>query len=354
MIVKNEESSLDDCLKNAKLYADEIIIVDTGSSDKTKEIAKKYTDKIYDFVWCDDFAKARNYSFELANSEYIMWLDGDDILLEDSALEIKKWKESGEECDVLMCRYVASFDENFTPTFEYYRERIVKNSPTLRWKDRVHEAITPSGVVRRNEKIAIYHNKRRANPSERNLNIYRDMKKKGESFSPRNQFYFARELYFNGYISQAIDEFERFLAEDNGWIENKIEAHLNLSKCYQLQNENYKALDSLFLSFILDLPRSEIVYEIGNVFVSLKKYNMAIYWLKLALSSNGAIEKGGFVNKECSTFLPALQLCYCYSKLGDDITAYYYHKICQKFKPNDEKVKYNEMYFNDLFKKEHP
>ena len=82
MIVKNEEDNIGNCLDNIKDLVDEIIIVDTGSTDKTKEIVKKYTDKIYDFEWVDDFSKARNYSFSKATKDYIFWLDADDILLE--------------------------------------------------------------------------------------------------------------------------------------------------------------------------------------------------------------------------------------------------------------------------------
>ena len=82
MIVKDEEAVLDKCLKSVHDLVDEIIIVDTGSTDKTKEIAKKYTDKIYDFKWVDDFAKARNYSFSKATKDYIFWLDADDYMPE--------------------------------------------------------------------------------------------------------------------------------------------------------------------------------------------------------------------------------------------------------------------------------
>ena len=80
MIVKDEEKNLNNCLSSCSSLFDEIIIVDTGSTDRTKEIAKKYTNNIYDFKWCDDFSKARNYSFSKATKEYIMWLDADDII----------------------------------------------------------------------------------------------------------------------------------------------------------------------------------------------------------------------------------------------------------------------------------
>jgi glycosyltransferase involved in cell wall biosynthesis len=66
MIVKNEEAVLERCLESAKEIADEIIIVDTGSTDKTRKIAKKYTDKVLKFTWIDDFSAARNYAFEQA------------------------------------------------------------------------------------------------------------------------------------------------------------------------------------------------------------------------------------------------------------------------------------------------
>ena len=71
MIVKNEEQVLDRCLNSVKDIADEIIIVDTGSRDRTKEVAAAYTDKIYDFVWIDDFAAARNYASSAANASLI-------------------------------------------------------------------------------------------------------------------------------------------------------------------------------------------------------------------------------------------------------------------------------------------
>ena len=70
MIVKNEEKVLGRCLDSAKEIADEIIIVDTGSTDRTKEIAAEYTEKIYDFEWNDDFSAARNESFRKATKDY--------------------------------------------------------------------------------------------------------------------------------------------------------------------------------------------------------------------------------------------------------------------------------------------
>ena len=80
MIVKNEEDVLARCLQSLQPVVDEIIIVDTGSSDKTKEIAAQYTQHVYDFLWIDDFSKARNFAFSKATQQYCMWVDADDII----------------------------------------------------------------------------------------------------------------------------------------------------------------------------------------------------------------------------------------------------------------------------------
>lgn len=347
MIVKDEEGCLATCLSSVKACVDEIIIVDTGSTDKTKEIAKSFTDKVYDFEWVQDFSKARNFSFDKATCDYIMWLDADDLVREESVKNIIEWKEKGEDCETLMCMYVTSFDKDFNPTFQFYRERIVKNLPNLRWRDPIHEVIIPYGKVIYRDDILVYHNKKNKPYTDRNLSIYRKMIADKATFTPRQQFYYARELYFNGLYDEAIHQFSKFLSEGKGWSENNIEACLNLSKCYQRKGEDKNALTSLFGSFVYDQPRGEVLYEIATIFERKKEYKKAIYWYKLALASSPNVESGGFVNIDCYQFLPALQLCVCYYKIGDIISSMHYHEIAKAFKPDDQAVKYNTEFFKN-------
>ena len=72
MIVKNEEEVLARCLESARPLVEEIVIVDTGSTDRTKEIAAQFTDRIFSFEWTDDFSAARNFSFSKAHGDYIL------------------------------------------------------------------------------------------------------------------------------------------------------------------------------------------------------------------------------------------------------------------------------------------
>ena len=94
MIVRDEEETIARCLETVEKIVDEIIVVDTGSVDRTKEIVEKYTSNIYDFQWIDDFAAAKKFFFSKATQEYILWLDADDVLLEDAQEALKLLKEN--------------------------------------------------------------------------------------------------------------------------------------------------------------------------------------------------------------------------------------------------------------------
>ena len=119
MIVRDEEAVLDRCLASVKGLVDEIIVVDTGSIDRTKEIAARYTENIYDFVWKDDFAAARNESFSKATMNYCMWLDADDVFPDKEAQKFLAWKEHADgSADVVMVNYATGFDEEGNISFE--------------------------------------------------------------------------------------------------------------------------------------------------------------------------------------------------------------------------------------------
>ncbi len=349
MIVKDEEKNLEEVLESVKQFADEIIIVDTGSKDKTKEVALRFTDKVFDFEWCDDFSKARNFSFSKASCDYIMWLDADDFILDKDIAKLQKLKKRKLSADVYMLKYVASFDESFVPLFSYYRERIVRRDKKFVWHEPVHEVIIPRGKIEYLDIFIYHHKKDKINP-QRNLQIYQNLVDKNINLSPRQKFYYARELMCNNRLDEAIKQFSNFLIDENGWVENKIEACLNLSKCYTLKSKLDHSLTALLGSFAYGEPRGEILYEIGNVFLTLNKINTAIYWYKLALKSKPNLQSGAFVIKDCYDFLPNLQLCVCYYKLGELGLSKTYHEKAKKIYPNDISVLHNEKFFNNLEK----
>ncbi len=159
MIVKNEEMHLARCLESVAELVDEIIIVDTGSTDRTVELAFRYTSKVYSHPWKDDFSDARNYSFSKASMDYCMWMDADDILEESDKDKFVQLKRSlSSDIDIVMMRYHTSFDEAGKPSFSYFRERWIRNCAEYRWVGEVHEVIPPKGKMIYSD-VAICHKK---------------------------------------------------------------------------------------------------------------------------------------------------------------------------------------------------
>ena len=85
MIVKNEEAHIGTALQHARRFADQIVIVDTGSTDRTKELCATVADAVLDFEWCEDFLKARNFGLAHGTADFVIWLDADDMVTGKSA-----------------------------------------------------------------------------------------------------------------------------------------------------------------------------------------------------------------------------------------------------------------------------
>lgn len=345
MIVKNEEEVLARCLESVKDAVEEMIIVDTGSSDRTKEIAAGFTDKVFDYTWIDDFASARNFSFSKAAMEYCMWLDADDVLTaEDRQKLLELKRELQPDTDVIMARYHTAFDDKGNPTFSYYRERILRRCPRALWKGKVHEAISPWGKIYYAD-FAISHKKLKPSDADRNLRIYERQIAQGEELSPRDLFYYGRELYYHRRWPEAAAVLERFLKEGQGWLENDIEACRFLAYSRYGMKQGEKALEAFLLSLKYDEPRAEICCDIGKHFLDLGQYRLAVFWYELALTRKRNDTSGAFVSDECYGYLPCIQLCVCYDRLGHYLKAAEYNERAGRYKPDSAAVQTNRRYF---------
>lgn len=343
MIVKNEENTLARCLNSCKKLFDEIIIVDTGSLDKTKQIAKQYTNKIFDFKWQDDFSLARNYAFSKATSQYIMWLDADDVVPKSSLKKLLELKKE-LKADVYMLKYNIAFLNN-KPTFSYFRERIVKNCKFAFWQGVVHECITPFGKIERLN-ISINHKKIKYEKNNRNINIYRQLFKKRPLY-PREQYYYGRELYDHKKYKKCISVLKSFVLSGKGWSENMYDAIYIISECYRILNQKEKQLFWLFKSFELTKPRANIVCKIADYFLNTKNYQIAIFWYNFATKCEDVTFKGGFIEPMYYNYYPYLQMCYSYFCLGNLKLSERYNNLAKKYYKS-EQVLNNENYFNKI------
>ena len=198
MIVKNEEDVLRRCLDSLRGIWDELVIVDTGSTDATKEIAAEYTDKIYDFVWTGSFSDARNFAFSKAQMEYIYSADADEVLDEENRARFLALKETLlPEIEIVQMKYgnqlafgtVYNFDEE-------YRPKLFKRIRTFKWIEAIHETIQTEPVVFDSD-IVITHMPKGSHTA-RDLQAFERLIAKGEQLSPRLFEMYARELFVSG------------------------------------------------------------------------------------------------------------------------------------------------------------
>lgn len=344
LIVKNEQEVLSRCLNCVSRFADEIVIVDTGSIDNTVEIAKKFTDKVYFFKWCDDFSAARNYAFDKATGELLMWLDADDYITEENCLKINKLKNT-DGYDMAVLPYAAAFDGD-KPTFIYDRERIFRRDGNFRFSGEVHEAVAPHGKIYYSDAV-IYHKKVRENEPLRNLRILQRKISSGKPLDEREKFYYGRELLFNKMYREAIAVLEDFLKGD-GWSVNKAEACINLYQAYCAIGEEQKAMTSLLHSLTICPPNSQVCCILGETFFNRGELSSSVYWYQAALNAENGERSGSFCNIDYQGFIPYMQLCVLYDRLGEREKACACNAKAGEIKPHNENYLNNVKYFEKL------
>jgi glycosyltransferase involved in cell wall biosynthesis len=332
--------------KKLRFEVDEIVIVDTGSTDRTKEIAANYNARIHDFEWIDDFSAARNYAFSLATKEYILWLDADDVLLPGDGEKFRKLVDKLPwDADAVSMVYNLSFDEQGQVSASLRRNRLVKRSKQFRWVGAVHEYLEVSGKMI-DADVAVTHDRKHTN-SSRNLNIYEKREQLGEIFTSRNLYYYANELTDHAQWERAITKYELFLARGDGWIEDVLAACANLSECCYRLNRMDEAKQHVMRAFSFALPRAEHCCRLGYYFMEERRYEMAAFWYDMTTK----LEKPQTMCMQlpsCWTWLPHLQLSVCYDKLGQRKLALRHHEMATSYVPDHPSVIVNAQYFAAL------
>jgi O-antigen biosynthesis protein len=220
MIVRNEAGRLENCLRDVKPVVDEIIVVDTGSTDQTKAVATAEGARVHDFPWCDDFSAARNASLAQATGDYILWLDADDRL---DAAELDKLRRLKSRLSPAKreAYYLVVADEAAGQGSTCFTQmRLIPNLPEARFEWRIHEQISRSlkqaGVSLAATDIVVRHvgnhdPSELRRKSERNLAIILDEMKLHPD-EPVLQFHAARTLANLERWEEAVRHLEPVLA----------------------------------------------------------------------------------------------------------------------------------------------
>ena len=348
LIARNEEKNLARCLDSVQGLFDEIVVVDTGSTDKTKQVAIDHGAKVFDFEWIDDFSAARNFSFSKITCQYVMWLDCDDILLPNDVNQVKQLKENFQ-AEVYIMPYNYAQDEYGNSLILSPLPRILKNSPELIWHDECHEYLNYPMSYRIAQIPIIVSHRRSVNDQAkdggRNLRILAKAVKKRPKES-RLRFYYGKEMFFTGKWHDTINIFVEYLLNPD-WHENQIHAYWLVGQCFMNLGKNEKALKT-FLAGIKTDPRwAEFYNAIGQIYYNEAKWAEATRWFEIAKNLK-VPDSLGFITIENYTWVPADRLCKCYGELGRAKDAYEMNEIALQYRPTDSRFLFNRLLLRDI------
>ena len=324
MIVKNEEESLGRCLESLKGIVDEMIVVDTGSEDRTVEIAKEYGAKVYDFKWTGDFSEARNYSFSLATCDYIYSADADEELDEDNRQRFIQLKKDIEELDIDIVQMYYCNQLSFRTVYNYDRElrpKLFKRVRSFKWEDPIHEQVAIDPVIC-NSEVEIIH-RPKENHASRDLSSFRKAVESGRRISKRLHGMYARELFMAGTdddFIKAKDFFAEAVKDSTRSVDEVKEASCVLAHIAVLEKDA-EALLKYSLKDAATEMCSEMCCELGEYYFEKDDYDEAIVWFY-----NAAYECASILDIKTSKEIPRLALAKCYKALGNEEQAADYEK----------------------------
>lgn len=347
LIIKNVEKTIDRCLSDFSKIADEIIVVDTGSTDNSIEIVKKHTDKIYHFKWIDDFSAARNYSFSKCTKDFIVWIDGDDYACEDDLKKIREIDYSDKE--IILIDYVYAHDEFGKDRLIVPRERIIKRSLNLKWEGEIHEIIPLSGgKYWKAPGIKTHHNKQQGT-SERNLAILERIVK--QKPTARNTLYLAKEYLDFGKYDDSLQYFQKFLEFEGNYWEDIYIAHYKMALCYLHKDDEAKLKEHMFEAIKVEDRWAEPYCHLALYYMNKQQWDKAIQWYEIATKIRRPKDLTTSYQPEYYTWLPNLNLCVCYNAIGELERAYECNQEVLKYRPKDTRALKNDEILSMAIKK---
>jgi glycosyltransferase involved in cell wall biosynthesis len=296
MIVKNEEADLDACLRSAKALCDELVVVDTGSTDQTVEIAKRHGARVFHFDWCDDFAAARNFALDRTRGAWVLHLDADEVALEAAPGALRAELAAQPEEVRFLRVVVRSLVPNRAGRDEHQARRLFRRQPAVRWRRRIHENITAlEGEQPRQEAasraMVVDHfgyqdpeQRKQRGKNDRNVRLLvREILDNPDDVVPH--FYLAREHASGGDNARALQVCRDLLSRLAGRLAPAFEDAIRAQGM-----RSASALRDWALAVELGRPRaaggetSEFAFLLGRAYLQVGDFENAETQLRRALS----------------------------------------------------------------------
>jgi glycosyltransferase involved in cell wall biosynthesis len=345
MIIKNEIKNLPRLLESVSGCMDEIHITDTGSTDGSIEWLKENGEKIaqcpifvHHFEWVNSFCKARNYSFSHAKTDYLFWMDGDDVLANKEGFI--QWRDHAMEFgEFFFSTYHYALDQDGKPIVSFVRERVFKRSINPTWQYDLHEGVVAQPGWRAEYAVSWAINHLRSADDihadkSRNIRILDEIKASGQ-LDARLKFYYGKELYESGRPSEAVVAFDEALRESTLEPHDKllslqygaysaIQCADQLKDEYAQQKSQYltKALDYLHDGIKANPNRAEFHCSVGDIYLKLGQLQNSIPYYSAAKKcwnprdSKSPYEGAIYSFVDCYGRNPTVQLAKVYFNLG--------------------------------------
>lgn len=341
MIVKNEEKNLGNCLSKITKHINDIVIVDTGSTDKTKNIAKKYTSKVYDFVWCDDFSKARNFSISKASNDWVLILDADEEIIKFDIENILNFiKETPRSVGRIKINNYFEYGNEIN--IQYERTNRVFNKKYFHYIGTIHEQVmSKDNKPYQTQNVEIFVNHvgylnsvvKSTNKLDRNITLL----KKAVLNNPNDpyQYYQLGKSYFmSKKFSDACINLEKSIELTNDF---KLDYVIDLVESYGyalMRCERYK--DALYLERFKDIYRiiPSFNFVLGLVYMNNAIFDKAInHFEKCTVQKEGKLEG-------VTTYKPNYNIGVIYETLSNVHKALEFYKKSEEYEPSKKRINY--------------
>lgn len=296
MIVKNEEFNLSKCLHNIKELVDEILVVDTGSTDRTIEIARQFGASVYSYDWNDDFSDARNFSLKKCKGKWIFVLDADELLDESDKGKIRKLVE---EKDFVAFAFdqLTYFNMDNCPDLRIMKVlRLFPNDSSLRYSGKVRENIISGDSKKelkvKSSNIKIWHyglidvNYPVRKKYERDLKIYHKILELCPK-DPVENFFAGLTCFLLNKYDMALTYLNRALKYASPETMYSSAFYSTIAGVYIRQNRYREAIEKCREGLSKNHINPDLYFNLGECYLNLKDYDKAIYNYGKAIELNG-------------------------------------------------------------------
>lgn len=342
MIVKDEEKMLERTLPTLSKGVDEIILVDTGSTDNTVKVAERFGAKIYYFPWRDDFSAARNESLKHATGDWILWIDADEFMTEETLAALRKVLEQSDQDAYFLPIYECKLGETEGSVF-YFRLKVFRNHKGFRFERAFNEEVyTAQGEL---VKTTNFLPEVRISHWGRSLSPERTKSKKARNFkilakvikeNPKDPFYHF--LLANNYLD--VKSFRLALYEYSQVVEldpsGPLAATALIRKARILINQQKyeEAYACLKDAAKIEPWNAEIYNLIGSIYLYVGNTEKAITVLEYSRNLSAPRTSGVGIDLNQYTYFPHFLLGNAYLLAGRSQDAVKMFKIAYRFQPN--------------------